>query len=161
MQLKQKEVDGEWVELDTEAETETVYGTPSASASVSRSNSGFEDAHDDDGLLIHVPPGTDRNVSETPTSNKHVHVQPSELAIVYMHERDLLSVGPPQELVAGAVYTMTSCAPAARGTVMMDLSGGDDKSIIGFPAHGFENQQVCIYAYIRAHVYLLNGVRKL
>ena len=51
MQLKQKEVDGEWVELDTEAETETVYGTPSASASVSRSNSGFEDAHDDDELL--------------------------------------------------------------------------------------------------------------
>lgn len=29
------------------------------------------------------------------------------------------------------------------GEVALDLSGGDNKSIIGFTAHGGENQQVC------------------
>ena len=143
MQLKQKDVDGEWVELDTEAETETVYGTPSASASVSRSNSGFEDAHDDDELLIHVPPDTSVRTTQSGTG------EGERVPTVYMREsdRDFFPVWPTQqELVEGpAVYTMTSCAPAARGTVMMDLSGGDGRTIIGFPAHGFENQQVRMY----------------
>lgn len=41
-------------------------------------------------------------------------------------------------LVEG-VYTMRN---SAASETMMDLSGGDSKSIIGFPGHGFENQQV-------------------
>lgn len=43
-------------------------------------------------------------------------------------------------LVEG-VYTMRN---SAASETMMDLSGGDSKSIIGFPGHGFENQQVRI-----------------
>jgi len=40
-------------------------------------------------------------------------------------------------LVEG-VYTMRN---SAASETMMDLSGGDSKSIIGFPGHGLENQQ--------------------
>ena len=36
------------------------------------------------------------------------------------------------------VYLLTN----GKCDSVLDLSGGDNKSIIGFPLHGFENQQV-------------------
>ena len=49
-----------------------------------------------------------------------------------------LAVSSSRTAMEPGIYTIKNCA----ADYTLDLSGGDEKSIIAFSYHGFENQQV-------------------
>lgn len=81
----------------------------------------------------HTPNGVQEPVDEEPEA-KMPGAEPAERQPIREPEPVRR-----QRKWAPGVYSLAN----ARGGTVMDLSGADNKSVIGYPAHDGKNQQVC------------------